>query len=90
MARARVLSLELDSPFLWFDCRRRMESWVMTLSSATLSWVWVALRPLLPVSLEISYARFDVWHSSDCEALFASLPPEFVTPPESADFLRTE
>ena len=46
MARARVLSPEPDSPFLWFGCRRRMESWAMTLSSATLSWVWVVFRPL--------------------------------------------
>ena len=68
MARARVLSPEPDSPFLWFDCRRQMESWAMTLSSATLSWVWVLLRPLYFPILEISYARFDIWHSSDCEA----------------------
>ena len=40
MARARVLSPEPDSPFLSFDCRRQMESLAMTLSSATLSWVW--------------------------------------------------
>ena len=68
MARAQVWSPEPDSPFLQFVCRRRMESWVMTLSSATPSWVWVALQPLLPVMPEISYAGFDVWHSSDCEA----------------------
>ena len=68
MARARVLSPGPDSPFLQFDCRRRMESWAMTLSSATLSWVWVVLRPSLPVIPKISYAGFDVWHSSDCEA----------------------
>ena len=49
-------------------CHRRMESWAMTLSSATLSWVWVVLRPSLPVIPKISYARFDVWHSSDCGA----------------------
>ena len=68
MARARVLSPGPDSPFLKFDCRRRMESWAMTLSSATLSWVWVVFRPSLPVILEISYAGSDIWHSSDCEA----------------------
>ena len=68
MARTRVLSLEPDSPFLWFDCRRRMESWVMTLSSATLSWVWVVFQPLPSVSPEISYAGFVAWRSSVCEA----------------------
>ena len=46
MAQARVLSLEQDSPYLWFVCRRWMEFLVMTLSSATLSWVWVLFRPL--------------------------------------------
>ena len=48
MARARVLSLEPDSPFLQFDCRHRMESWAMTPSSTTPSWVRVAFRPSLP------------------------------------------
>ena len=68
MVRARVLSPEADSPFPWFGCRRRMESVAMTLSSATLSWVWVVFRPLLPVIPEISYARSVFWHSSDYEA----------------------
>ena len=57
-----------DSPFLQFDCRRQMESWAMTLSSATLSWVWFVFRPSLSVIPEISYTGFNVWHSSDCEA----------------------
>ena len=68
MARARVLSPESDSLFLWFDCRRRMESWAMTLSFATLSWVWVVFRPLSSAIPEISYAGFFAWRSSDCEA----------------------
>jgi hypothetical protein len=45
-----------------------MESWAMTLSSATLSWVWVVFRPLSYAIPEISYAGFFVWHSSDYEA----------------------
>ena len=68
MERARVLSPEPDSPFLQFDCRRRMESWAMTPSSTTPSRVRVVFRPSLLVMPEISYAEFEVWHSSDCEA----------------------
>ena len=87
MARARVLSPEPDSPLFWFGCRCRMESLAMTLSSATLSWVWVVFRPLSSVTPEISYAGFFVSHYFDCEAWFASLPPEFLSP-ESVDYLR--
>lgn len=67
MARAWILSPEPDSPFLWFDCPRQMESVAMTLSSATLSWVWVVFQPSFSTIPEISYAGFVVWHSSDCE-----------------------
>jgi hypothetical protein len=68
MARARVLSPEPDSPFLWFDYRRQMESWAMTLSFATLSWVWVVFRPLSSLIPEISYAGFFVSHFCGYEA----------------------
>ena len=88
MARARVLSPEQDSPFLWFDCHRRMESQTMTLSFATLSWLWVLFRPLSSPILEISYAAFFDSHFYGYEAWFASSPPEFSSPPKSIDFLR--
>jgi len=38
MARARFLSLERDSPYLWFDCHRWVEPLTMKLSFTTLSW----------------------------------------------------
>ena len=46
MARARVLSPELNSPSLWFFCRRWVEFPTTTLSSTTPYWVWVLIRPL--------------------------------------------
>jgi hypothetical protein len=45
-----------------------MESFAMTLSFATLSWVWVVFRPLSFAILEISYAGFFISYSFDCEA----------------------
>ena len=68
MARARVLSPEPDSPYLWFIYRRWMEFLVLTLSSATLSWVSVLLRPLSIPILEISYAGSFVSYFCSCEA----------------------
>ena len=38
MAIARVLSLERDSPYLGFCCRRQMEFQMRTLFSAIPSW----------------------------------------------------
>ena len=49
-----------------------------------------SVSPFVFCNSKNSYAGFFIWHSSDCEAWFASLPLEFVTPPESADFPRTQ
>ena len=80
MARAWVLSPEPDSPFLQFDCRRQMESWALTLSSSTLSWMKFVFRPLLPEIPEISYTGSVVWHSSDCEVDRHVIPRRRRTP----------
>ena len=82
MARAQVLHLERDSPYLWFVCRHWVESRAMTLSFATLSWYWVSFWPLSFLTPEISYARFFVSYFCSYEAWFA------LSPPETVDFLR--